>query len=169
MKNVSFFMVLFLSLHGCVSKEESFTTNPQLIAEFNKYLAYADTSGIFTPDDSYIYFEIHNSGKDSINVFLAMGTGAYSIINPMDSIIDFFYYKKHMVMLVGDYPNKLIDIPRMLNKDIRKEVLLKYFKDDYDLYLKDPFLLKPRLADPMEMSLVFNSQGVMVKSEKVFH
>ncbi len=168
MKKITYFTaIFFLCLFGCSNREKMFTSNPQLIAEIDKYLSFIDTSDLYSPDCSYIYLRVNNRGKDdTIDVILSVSTGAYGIVNPRDTIIDFFQYRNYNVLLLGDYPNKLIAINRKLNKDIKKEILIKYFKKEYMLYLKDPFSLKPKPADHMFMTLVFKDTVMVSATER---
>lgn len=169
-KNTCIVVALFLCFCGSSCQNEVFTTNSQLIAEFEKYTSYIDTSKLFSPDDSpYVYLYVKNRNQDTINVILSLSAGAYGIIYSSEPIVSFFDYKKHMVMLVGDYPNNLINTNQCFNEDIKKKVLTEYFSKEYEQYLKEPFSLKPKMADPMTMSLIFKKDGTMISAEKVFH
>ena len=167
MKVISYIVAtLFLCLYSCSSRDVAFTSNHQLISVLDMYLSSVDSSDLFNPSERYIYLSVKNRSRDTIYVILSTSAGAYSIVNPHDSIIAFFEYKKHRVMLVGDYPNNLTCIKKDFDENAKKEVLTKYFKDEYKLYLKEPFSLKPKMADPMFMKLVFKDSIMVSITER---
>lgn len=163
-------LVSLLWIFNCSSKNEEFTRNKQLMDEFEKYVTYFDSSNLFSQDENpYLYLYVKNRNQDTIDVILSSGTGAYGLVYPSEPIISFFFYKNHRVMLTGDYPNTLTINNQNFNEDNKIRILTEYFSKEYEQYLKEPFSLKPKMADPMTMSLVFKNDGTMISAKKVFH
>jgi len=131
-----------------------------------KYLSDKD----YNKEHEYIYIraELSKTKTTTKTTFIIyLVGGIYDFFNESKKIIDFIDYKNYNMLLVGDFPNNVVNIKKNMNLNISTDILEKYFKKDYEKYKLTKREPAPEIYDYMNMTLEFNDKGhiILMKCE----
>ena len=146
------FLTLLLVFTFC-DKEYKYWKNNEFESAINQYITYLDSVNN-NLDSDYIYIEA-NQMNDSTKFNIYLWSGAYPFLNYSDKFIDFFKYKKHNVLLIGDFPNPVLRIKKNVKINVINDIIKKRFPKDYEKYIRDNNSVGPLLYDYMDMTLIF--------------
>ena len=80
----------------------------------------------------------------------------------------FMEYDNHNIMLVGDYPNNVINFSKNKNLDLINDVLKTKFPEDFKKYSIDPHSVQPILNDRMGMVIKFYEGRMILYKRNYF-
>jgi hypothetical protein len=154
----TFIFLLALLLNACNSSTIKFDNNEFAMA-VDDYLIYVDSVN-YKPDFDYIYIEAYNF-KDSTAFRISLVGGSYDFLNEPNRIIDFGKYKGIDILLIGDFPNEIVNIKRNTRLNTMDEIVKQRYPEDYKKYLKDEHSVGPLIYDNMNMTLVFKKDKLI--------
>ncbi len=161
----TYLLATVLLLTSCKSGNVKFDNN-EFAKAFDDYLIYIDSVN-YKPDFDYIYLEAFNF-KDSTTFRISLVGGSYDFLNKANRIIDFEKYKGIDVLLIGDFPNEIVNIKKNTRLDAMNDIVRKLYPQDYKKYLKDEHSVGPLLYDNMNMTLVFK-KGKLISCKKQYN
>ena len=124
------------------------------------YLKYLSDKN-YHKEHEYIYARAETS-KTKTSFLIYLSGGSYHFFNDSLKIIDYIDYKNYKILLVGDFPNNVVNIKKNLHLNISKDILLKYFKKDYEKFKLNGYEPAPEIYDYMSMKLEFNKKGNII-------
>jgi len=131
--------------------------NKEFEAAIDNYCKYADSSE--HRDSDYIYVEAEKRNDCTVFVILLAG-GAYAFVNGTKPVIDFVKYKNYDILLVGDFPNQILNIEK--NRKLNVEDIVKVrFPLEYERYVKMKLFAPPLIYDYMNMTLTFKERKLI--------
>ena len=158
MIQTSILLTLLLVLTFC-NKEFSFWGNREFESAINQYINYLD-SVEYNLDSDYICIEA-NQMNDSTKFNIYLWAGAYPFIRYSDTFIDFIKYKKHNLLIIGDFPNRVLRVNKNVKINIINDIIKKKYPKDYEKYLLDNMSVSPLLYDYMDMTLIFKQDRLL--------
>lgn len=161
----TYLLATVLLLTSCKSGNVKFDNN-EFAKAFDDYLIYIDSVN-YKPDFDYIYLEAFNF-KDSTTFRISLVGGSYDFLNKANRIIDFEKYKGIDVLLIGDFPNEIVNIKKNTRLDAMNDIVRKLYPQDYKKYLKDEHSVGPLIYDNMNMTLVFK-KGKLISCKKQYN
>jgi len=150
---------------SCNEKTKKWS-NKDFEACINSYCSYLDSVG-FTPDFDYIIVE---AKKNDINTVFTihLSGGAYHFLNEPEGIIDYFEYRGHYILLIGDFPNEIQKTTKNKQINIINDVIKKEYPEDYEKYLNNDYPFLPLIYDYMTMTLIFEDSR-LVKCRRQYY
>jgi len=159
MKNLFILCLLFLSLCNCTNKNNYEWSNNEFAEAIDNYCRYVDSiESEHVNEYLYIESKIRN---DSTLFLITLGGGSYDFLFKRNRIINFFNYKGFDVLLLGDFPNAIVNIEKNKNLDVIEDVVKVRYPNDYNKFLKDTNSVAPLIYDFMGMRLVFRNNKLI--------
>lgn len=155
-------VILILSIIGftsCTEKKEVFE-NKEFCNYLNSYLQYLDSINDSNKEFDYICIQ-SKTKKDTTFLTIHLSGGAYRFISYKSEVIDFINYKTYKVLLIGEFPNKVLEINKNNHLDITKDILLKYYRKEYEKFLESSSPIPPLIYDYMTMYLIFKNDKLL--------
>jgi hypothetical protein len=165
-------LFLVIGIQSCSAKKQEKNELDSVIFEnkdfrnnIDLYLKYL-SEFYYNKEHEYIYVRAETS-KTKTSFIIYLCGGSYYFFRDSSKIIDYIDYKNYNMLLVGDFPNIVVNIKKNLRLDITKGILLKYFKKDYEKFKLTKYGPAPEIYDYMNMSLEFNEKGhiILLKCE----
>lgn len=146
-------LVLFaLSIMSCTQRDVSFN-NKEFERNLSAYLSYVDSIE-YIQDRDFVIVKSTTEG-DTIRFSICKSGGAYCLIHDMHQFVDYFKYKKYDMLIIGHFPNDVIQISKNNKINVIENVVRVKFPNDYKDYLQNPHSVKPLPGEEMEMVLTF--------------
>jgi hypothetical protein len=155
-----YFCFILCDITSCKEENKKWQ-NIQFKEAIDYYCKYVDSIG-YKQNYEYIYVEAKRN-NDSIVFLIYLCGGAYDFLVNRENIIDFFYYKRFEIMLVGDFPNEVVNIEKNKKLNLFKIAKARYPRD-YNKYLNDSLSVGPLIYDTKNMTLIFK-EGKLVNSK----
>jgi len=73
------------------------------------------------------------------------------------------------ILLVGDYPNKVINISRNTDKNFPMDIVEERYPEEYEQFLKNPYYVAPFMEHNMELDLYFKKDKLVNKRRTDWH
>jgi len=161
MKYGSYCIILFFFLYAGISCKDvkNVWENNDFEKAINAYCTYADSVGYLKNFD-YILIEGIKRG-DSIFFKVFLWGGAYIFITEKERIIDFINYKNHDMLLLGDFPNSIVDISKNKHLNPVEDIVKNRYPSDYRnlfYYNRD---IGPLIYDYKTMDLIFTKNKLI--------
>jgi hypothetical protein len=153
------------SLISC-NKANKIGKNKEFEAALGNYFKYVDSVG-FKHNFDYIFIEATKNRDSTVFVIYLYG-GAYYFLHYTERIIDFTDYKKYEIVLIGDYPNDVVNVGRNKKLNIVNDILKVRYPKDYNKFLKDNHSVAPLIYDYMDMTLIFK-QDKLISCKRQFY
>jgi len=146
-------LVLFaLSIMSCTQRDVSFN-NIEFERNLSAYLSYVDSIE-YIQDRDFVIVNCTTEG-DTIRFSIYKSGGAYSMIHHVQQFVDYFEYKKYDLLIIGNFPNDVIQISKNNKINVIEDIIRVKFPQDYQTYLQNPYWVKPLPGENMEMVLTF--------------
>lgn len=160
MKNQIFIMLFFITLllFGC-KKEMKTWENKDFKIALDNYCQFVDSVS-YRNNFDYIFVE-SNIKNDNTEFVIYLCGGSYDFLNEKERIIDFFVYKKYDILLVGDFPNEIVQINKNTHLNIIRDIVKERYPEDYEKYLNDERSVGPLIYDYMNMILIFKGDKLI--------
>jgi len=161
MKYSSYCIILFVFFYAGISCKDvkNIWGNNEFEKAINAYCTYAD-SVRFRSDFEYICIEGSTRGDSSFFVICVDG-GSHIFVTETDRIIDFFNYKNHNILLVGDFPNKIVNISKNKRLDPIEDIVKNKYPSDYQDYHDSDYHNGPLIFDFKSMYLIFKKDKLI--------
>jgi hypothetical protein len=160
MKNLIYlFSFALLLLISCERNRIKFN-NVELSKAIENYCFYLDSLKDLKASD-YIYMESFDF-KDSIIFKISLVGGSYYFLNEQERIIDFGFYNDYQILLLGDFPNAVVNNKKNKQFNVIDNIVKKRFNEDYIKYLNDKLSIAPLIYDYMTLTLTFK-EGKLVR------
>jgi hypothetical protein len=158
------YVSISLILISCSSPEilKQKIGNKNFESALNEYYEYLDS--ITNRQGSYVIVNAEQL-NGSLVISIHFGGGSYNFFH--ENVVDFLSYKNYDVLLIGDFPNKIINIIKTKKSNI-ENIVKKRYPDDYRNYLLDKSSVGPLMYDYMKMILVFKNNK-MISCERVYY
>jgi len=165
-------LFLAIGIESCSSrKPEKKEIDPEIFENkdfrenIDLYFKYLSDKN-YDKEHEYIYVRAETS-KTKTSFIIYLNGGSYVFFNDSIRIIDYINYKNYNMLLVGDFPNNVVNIKKNMNLNISKDIIQKYFKKDYEEFKLTKREPAPDMYDYMNMSLEFNEEGhiILMKCE----
>lgn len=134
--------------------------------ELTNYCNYLDTVE-YKKGFDFIYVDAHVN-NDSVVFKIYLSGGSYALLEYEKSIIDFINFRGFDVLLLGDFPNKVVPIPRNQSLKVLDNIVKKRYPNEYDMIIKKNVIPAPVIYDYMSMNLVF-IKGKLICSKRVYY
>lgn len=158
-------LMIFVSLVSCFEKK-IYWSSKDFEAAIDSYCQYVDSVGF---KNKFDYIHIKAEKHDSKVTFTVHLTGgAYRFLNESNEIIDFFPYKGHDILLIGDFPNEIANINKNKRIDITNDIIKRRYPEDYKRYLDNINLVGPLIYDYMTMILIFK-EGKLISCKRQYY
>ena len=152
-------LVVLFGLNSCTHQQE-FIANKDFLMQLNSYIEYIDSTKEYKDDFDFIYLRALNR-DDTVNFDIYLNGGSYTFFHDKAMIKDFLKYKSYHILLIGDYPNEIVKVGLNKHLDIIKDIVQKYYPNDYLKYQKDTLSIGPLIYDYMNLSLTFKKDKLL--------
>jgi len=157
--NIFIFVSLILGfILSCNTKSSKKWENIEFEKAMNSYRKYVDTIG-FKNNFDFILVKAKKN-KDSTLFIIYLCGGGYTFLEYKDRVIDFFTYQGIDILLLGDFPNEIVNIDKNKALDI-EDIVRKRYPSDYKKYLIDTHSVPPMICDFMNMTLTFKKNKLV--------
>jgi len=131
-----------------------------------KYCKYID-SVTYKKDFDYVYVEA-TKRNDSTEFVIYLCGGSYDFLNEKERIVGFYVYKGFDILLLGDFPNEIVNIKKNIQLSTINKIILKRYPGDYEKFLIDEHSVGPLIYDYMNMTLIFKGEKLIKFKRQIF-
>jgi len=156
---------MLFDLLSC-NKAKEIWMNKDFKTAIDNYYSYLDSIEFDQDYDFILIDAIEN--KDSTIFEICLYGGSYCFLSKPESIVDFLSYRKFDVLLVGDYPNEIVNIEKNRNLNTIQDIVKIRYPNDYTKYLKNKHSIGPLIYDYMDMTLVFRNNK-LISCKRQYH
>lgn len=159
-KNVFFIAILPLILVLISFNQEiKIWENKDFETAIDNYCKYVDSTS-YKKNFDYIYVKATKK-NNRVEFIIYLSGGSYDFIEKKERIIDFFSYKGHDILLIGDFPNEVVNIKKNNSLNVLEDVVKKRYHVDYDKFIQEKFAPAPLIYDYMNMTLIFKNDKLV--------
>jgi hypothetical protein len=162
MRNLILISFCLLTINSCGHNQKKIIANKDFLVHLDEYIKYVDSSGSYKNNHDYIYLEAIKS-KDTTKLIITLVGGSYEFLKHpyRTNIIDFFNYRGYKILLIGDFPNDIIQNKLNENLNIDNEIVKKYYPEDYSKWQKDSLSVGPLIYDYMGIFLTYKNNNLI--------
>jgi hypothetical protein len=171
MGKIFFCLIYFSMILDLSSCKESVKLwkNKEFESAINDYCRYLDTLPNYEIRNGFDYIFIEATQNEDITSFIiTLSGGSYNFLNQQDNIKGFFRYKNYDILLLGDFPNEIVDIKMNLTVNSINEIVRKRYPTDYNKYLKDQSSVGPSMYDYMNLTLIFKGDILITYKRQIY-
>jgi len=159
---ITIFIVILFIIDSCSIADKFPSENKEFVNQLDSYLKYIDSNSFYKKDRDYISIVSQFSNDTTFFVFY-ISDGAYQFIEEKNEFIDFIRYKDYDFLLLGNFPNQIVNNQRNENKNLPLEIVKERYPKEYKEYLINPKRVYPYIIDLKEIELWFYKDKLIYK------
>jgi hypothetical protein len=147
---------------ACRQNQQNIRANNDFVIFLDEYINYVDSTQSYKKNYDYIYLDATEK-HDSIDLIITLIGGSYEFLKyPYRAkIIDFLNYRGYNILLSGDFPNEIIRNKINSALDINKDIVKKYYFDDFLKWQQDSLSVGPMIYDYMAIFLTYKKNKLI--------
>ena len=147
------YLIIALMFFFNISNGQQKFQNIEFNTILNSYIQYIDS---IKPKHGKDFIEISARLKEDTIIFdITLSGGSYSFIKEANNIIDYFDFNGTKILLMGDFPNEIVNLKKNEHLNILEDIVKKKYYTDYLKFKKNPHLVLPLIYDYKELIISF--------------